>query len=120
MTLTEVHDRPELLARYLGVPFAPATIPDDTTHTRYPSTRTLTAEEYVAHAYARYRQVVREEWNRHPSNPYRGQTWGQFLAECLREGLGIKRAGKLADKLDYARISRPDLYRQPVAEGVAA
>ncbi len=107
MTLPEVHTSPAALARYLGVPFAAGTLPDGT-WSRYGLTtsKPATAEEIVAHAWDRYRAALAEDYQR----THRPQTWSQFIAECLREGLGIRKAGKLADRLDYARMTRPDLY----------
>lgn len=111
MTLSDVHDRPEVLAKLLGVPFEPAAVIDRNTVARYPVPRQVTAEERVRRAYAEYRAANELAWSKSAQNPYREQTWGQFLAECLREGLGIRKAGKLADRLTYATMARPDLYR---------
>ena len=114
MTLSEVHDNPELLARFLGVPFEDRTEIDRPMYGHYPYTRdttarTVTAVQAVAAAWKHYRAHLEADYLRH--HPY--QTWGQFISECLRHGLGIKSKGKLTERLDYARMAHPELY-QPV------
>jgi hypothetical protein len=114
MTLSDVHAEPRLLAAYLNVPFEAGTVYRrewyyGRFHCEQP--REASAEERVSLAWRAYRRAMEADYRKH----HPAQTHGQFLAECLREALGVKAKGKLADRLDYARLSRPDLYQPPAA-----
>jgi hypothetical protein len=106
VTLTDVHNDPRLLADFLRVPFEPREVSERSPYGYRTVTRTAPPEGAVRDAWGEYRAALDRDWlARH-----RGQTRGQFVAECLSEGLGIKNKGKLADRIDYAIRSRPDLY----------
>jgi hypothetical protein len=108
VTLTDVHNDPRLLADFLRVPYEPTEHTERNYYNGRTTTKTLSAEDYALMAWDSYRKGLQEEW----LAKHRRQTWGQFITECLREGLGIKGKGKVTDRIDYAMMARPDLYKR--------
>ena len=59
-----------------------------------------------------YRANRAMEWQKSPANPYKPQTFKQFLADCLRS-LGIK-GGTVEERIKKAIATHPALYSQSV------
>lgn len=59
-----------------------------------------------------YRDKLLNDWQKSALNPYKPQTYKQFLADCLRS-LGIK-GGTVKDRIKKAIAAHPDFYSQAV------
>jgi hypothetical protein len=115
MKLPDVYAEPRLMADLLAVPFEDVTTcPSWSYYNQNPKVMVKTAECRAREAMDDHIRGLREEFNKSKHNPWKEQTWHLFVTECLREGLGIRRTGKLADKMALALMMRPDLYAAAV------
>lgn len=108
-TLSDLLD-PLNLAEYLDWPFEATeeTVPRGM-YGGCSYTKKVNAEQVIKNRWERYVYRLFEDWLKSRHNPYKPQTYSQFIDECARKGLGITQ-GTLEQKVQKAFDLRPDLY----------
>jgi hypothetical protein len=56
-----------------------------------------------------YRKQLNADWLKSKDNPWKHPTWDNFIRECLRKGVGVKK-GTTAAMRQQAIAARPDLF----------